>query len=136
MRSLSPGFQVAKALAAHIGTAGTMTATAVNATGYDRVKYVIQTGAATNTATLDCKLSECATTGGSYSNIAASALTQVADTGGGTMHIIDWPVNAAKPFQKLVLVTGTAAFVNSAIAILYGGSHGVPTQNATQEIVG
>ena len=135
MRSISPGFQVAKALAAHIGTAGTMTATAVNASGYDRVLYVVQTGAATATATLDCKMSESATTGGTYANVAASALTQVADTGGGQMHTIDVPVNAAKPFQKLVLVTGTAAFVNAAVAILYGGNHQVPTQGATQAIV-
>ncbi len=135
MRSISPGFQIAKALAAHVGTAGTMTATAVDARGYDRVLYVIQLGAAANTATFDCKMGESATTGGSYANVAASALTQVIDTGGGQMHTIDVPVNAAKPFQKLYTVTGTAAFVNAAVAILYGGNHQVPTQNATQAIV-
>ena len=135
MRSVSPGFQVAKALAAHVGTAGLMTATNVDARGYDRVKYVIQLGAATNTATFDCKMGESATNGGSYANVAASALTQVIDTGGGQMLIIDVPVNQAKPHQKLYCVTGTAAFVNAAIAILYGGTHAVPVQLASQEIV-
>lgn len=135
MRSLSPAFQIAKALAAHVGTAGLMTATAVDATGYQRVMYVIQLGAAANTATFDCKMGESATTGGSYANVAASALTQVIDTGGGTLHTIDVPVNTAKPFQKLYCVTGTAAFVNAAIAILYSGSHATPTQLATQSIV-
>lgn len=127
--------KVVKASAPHIGTAGTMTATAVDGTGFDRACFIIEIGAMENTATLNAQITDCATTGGSYANTAGTALTEVADTGGGTIHTIDIPVKAARPFMKTLIVTGTAAAVNSAVCILYKGSRiqGVAT-GATQSI--
>ena len=120
----------------HVGTAGTMTATAVDGRGFDRACFIISIGAMTNTATLDAKITDCDTAGGSYTNTAGSPITQVADTGGSTVHTIDVPVKAARPFMKTLIVTGTAAAVNSAVCILYNGSRlaGV-TQGTTQAIV-
>ena len=120
----------------HIGTAGTMTATEVDGRGFDRACFIISIGAMTNTATLDAKITDSATTGGSYANTAGTALTQVADTGGSTVHTIDIPVKAAKPFMKTLIVTTTAAAVNSAVCILYNGTHRDPmTQGTTQAVV-
>ena len=119
----------------HVGTAGTMTATAVDGRGFDRACFIISIGAMTNTATLDAKITDCDTTGGSYTNTASTALTQVADTGGSTVHTIDVPVKAARPFMKTLIVTGTAAAVNSAVCILYNGSRGEGvTQGTTQAV--
>lgn len=135
MKTLQGVAQVALASAVHIGTAGTMTATAVNGTGFDRCLFIISVGAMTNTATLNAQITDCATTGGSYTNTAGTALTEIADTGGGTIHTIDVPVKAARPFMKTLIVTGTAAAVNGAVAILYKGSQKFPiTQLATQAI--
>lgn len=127
--------KVVLASAPHVGTAGTMTATAVDGRGFDRACFIIAVGAMTNTATLDAKITDCATSGGSYANTAGTALTQLDDTNGGTVYTIDVPVKAASPFMKTLIVTGTAAAVNSAICILYNGSRleGV-AQGTTQAI--
>lgn len=127
--------KVVMASVPHIGTAGTMTATAVDGTGFDRACFVIAIGAMENTATLNAQITDCDTTGGSYTNTAGTALTQIADTGGSKIHTIDVPVKAGRPFMKTLIVTGTAAAVNSAICILYRGSKltGVAT-GATQAI--
>ncbi len=120
----------------HVGTAGTMTATAVDGRGFDRACFVISLGAMANTATLDAKITDCATIGGSYVNTAGSGVTQIADTGGSTVHTIDVPVKADRPFMKTLIVTGTAAAVNGAICILYNGSRlEGQTQGTTQAIV-
>ena len=120
----------------HVGTAGTMTATEVDGRGYDRACFIISIGAMTNTATFDAKITDCATSGGSYANTAGTGLTQIADTGGSTVHTIDIPVSQTRPFMKTLIVTTTAAAVNSAICILYNGTRkeGV-TQGTTQAVV-
>lgn len=132
--ALTANMLVVTASAAHIGTAGTMTATAVDGRGFDRACFSIQLGAATNTATLDAQITDCDTAGGSYTNTASTAITQLIDTKGGKLILIDIPVKAARPFMKTLIVTGTAAFVNSAVCVLYHGSRGVIAQTAEQTI--
>lgn len=134
--ALTSHMLIVKASAAHVGTAGTMTATAVDGRGFDRACFVIQLGAATNTATLDAQITDCDTTSGSYTNTAGTAITQLDDTKGGTTLVIDIPVKAARPFMKTLIVTGTAAFVNSAICVLYRGTRAsMAAQTAEQTIV-
>lgn len=136
MHKLTYEMQIARAVAPATSNT-TFTGIEVNATGYDRACYVINVGAMTNTATLDAYCTESATTGGSFANTSTSdALTQVADTGGAKLYIIDHPVNSAKPFLKLAMAAGTANVVASAICILYNGTRiKPPTQNATQTVV-
>lgn len=132
---LQAACNVVKASAAHVGTPGTMTATEVDGRGWGRALFIFQLGAATNTATIDIQITDATSAGGSYANTAGTALTQIADTGGGTLHTIDIPVSATRPFMKTLIVTTTAAFVNSAVCVLYGGTHtSNPTQSATQTI--
>lgn len=100
-------------------TGTTLASTAVDGTGYARATYVLTTGTAGTGATLDMKITECATSGGSYTDITSAALTQIADTGGSKTYIIDVPVNSAKPFQKTVLAAAVGTFAASCGAVLY-----------------
>lgn len=132
--ALSTDALVVTASAAHIGTAGTMTATAVDGRGFDRACFIIQTGAAENTATLDAQITDCATSGGSYANTAGTAVTQLTTPDAGKILVIDIPVKAARPFMKTLIVTGTAAFVNGAVCVLYRGTRSVVAPTAEQTI--
>ena len=127
--------KVVQAVAPTIGTAGTMTATEVNATGFNSVVFAISVGAMTNTATLDAYVQSATTTGGSFANTSGAALTQVADTGGGKIYLIDMPVNKDRAFLKLIIVTATAAAVNGAQAWLYNAYREPVTQTAPQTVV-
>lgn len=110
-----------KVVVANIPTATgtTLASTAVAAAGYSRVAYTLITGAAGTGATLDMKITESDATGGSYSDITSAALTQIADTGGSKIYIIDVPVNPAKPFQKTVLAAAVGTFAAAVTATLY-----------------
>jgi len=132
---LTEKVKIVKAVAPTVGSAGTMTSTEVNATGFNRVLFNIEVGAMTNTATLDAYVQAATTTGGSFANTSSAALTQVADTGGGKVYLIDMPVDKSKAFLKLVIVTTTAAAVNGATAILYDAMNEPVTQTAGQTVV-
>ena len=104
------------------GAATGMTETEVDCTGWDRVMYVLSTGAAAAGATIAFKVTEAAVTGGggAWADIASAAsagLTAAANA--SKVHVYDIAVNPAKPFQICVGVVGTDTFANSCIAILY-----------------
>ena len=128
--------KVVRAVAPSAGGAGTMTAVEVDANGYDRCRFIVNVGAATNTGTLDAYVQSATSSGGSFANTTSAALTQIADTGGNTVHAIDIPVNSARPYLKLIIVTTTAAVANSAVAELYRGTRKQNVTTAfTQEVV-
>ena len=128
--------KVVRAVAPSAGSPGTMTSVEVAAAGYDRCRFIINVGAITATGTLDAYVQSATTSGGSFANTTSAALTQITDTGGSTIHAIDIPVNSARPFLKLVIVTATAAAANSAVAELYRGSRLQNVTTAfTQEVV-
>ena len=113
------------------GTA--LASTAVDGTGFSRITYVLTTGTAGTGATLNMKITESATTGGSYADITSAALTEIADTGGSKTYVIDVPVNSAKPFQKTVLAAAVGTFAASCSAVLYRQvSYPVASTYATQ----
>lgn len=118
-----------------IGTPGTMTATAVDGSLFGRCAFVLTTGAATATGTLDLKIQSSATSGGSYADVTSAAIVQiVAASCANKQYMIDIPIDSAHPFMKCVCVTGTAAIVNSIVAILYRGVNPPATTYATQLI--
>ena len=122
MKRLPERIKIVNAVVPTAGAVATMTAVAVNGTGYARVSFVLSTGAAATGATLDCKIQSCATSGGSYADVTSAALTQIlAASGASKQYVIDMPVNSAKPFMKVVAVVGTDTFANSCLAILYKG---------------
>lgn len=59
------------------GAAAGMTETEVNGTGYSRVMWLVQTGAAATGATIDFKIQSATATGGTFADVASAALTQV-----------------------------------------------------------
>lgn len=133
-------FDYTKIVPAIVPTAGAVddiTAVEVNATGFDRVCYILETGAAGTLATLTLKVQEDAATGmANAANITDAALTNLAAaTDADKVFAIDVPVNPAKPFQILVGAVGTQTFANGAIAILYNGSGTFPKAKPTQAVV-
>ena len=118
---LSDKIKIVNAVIPTVGSAGAMTATVVDGTGYDRCMFVLTTGAATTGATGTFKIQSSATSGGSYADVTSAALTNLADTDGSKQFVIDMPVNPAKLFMKVVGTTVTQPIANSTIAILYRG---------------
>ena len=133
---LSDKIKIVNAVIPTVGTAGAMTATVVNGTGYDRCMFILTTGAATAGATGTFKIQSSATSGGSYADVSGAALTNLADTDGSKQFVIDMPVNSAKAFMKVVGTTVTQPIANSTIAILYRGlAYPVDTAYAGEAVV-
>lgn len=126
--------KVVNAVVPTAGSIGAATATVVDGSaGYDRVMFILSTGAAGTGATMSYKIQSSATSGGTYADVTSAALTALDDTGGSKQYIIDMPVSAAKPYFKVVSTIGTGTFANSSIAVLYrGDSYPVATSYATQ----
>jgi len=119
---LGDKIKIVNAVVPTAGSVAAITATVVDGTGYDRVMFVLSTGAAAVGATLTCKIQSSTATGGAYADVASAALTNLAAaTGASKQYIIDMPVAKAKPFLKIVGAVGTDTLANSAIAILYKG---------------
>lgn len=127
-----------KVVNANIPTASgtTLASTVVAGAGFDRVMFLLTTGAAATGATLNMKITSSDATGGSYADVTDAALTEIADTGGSKQFIIDMPVNSAKPFMKTVLAAATDTFACTCVAILYRGiSFPVATTYAGQAVI-
>ena len=132
-----PQPQKAKVVAAVVPTAGavaSMTATVVDGTGYARVMFIDLTGAAAAGATRTFKIQSSATSGGSYADVTSAALTgQTAAANASKVHVLDMPVDPAKPFMKVVGAVGTDTFANATCAVLYNGTYfPVATSYATE----
>jgi hypothetical protein len=106
---------------------GAITATAVDAQGFDRVQHVIQLGSFGTGASFDAEITESASSGGSYTIIASSGLTPITASGANKVVLVDVPVNSAKPYQKIRSTASTAAIGMSVVALCYGGSGAKPT---------
>jgi hypothetical protein len=133
---LSDKIKIVNAVVPSAGAAGAMTAIAVDGTGYDRVMFVLTTGAATSGGTGTFKITSSAATGGTYTDVSGAALTNLADTDGSKQFVIDMPVAAAKPFFKVAGTTVTQPIANSTIAILYRGkTYPVATSYAGEAVV-
>lgn len=133
---LSDKIKIVNAVVPSAGAAGTMTAIAVDGTGYDRVMFILTTGAATSGATGTFKITSSAATGGTYTDVSGAALTNLADTDGSKQFVVDMPVAAAKPFFKVAGTTVTQPIANSTIAILYRGkTYPVATSYAGEAVV-
>ena len=115
------------------GAATSMTAVEVNATGYDRAMYVLATGAQATGATLALKIQDATATGGSFADVTSAALVNLGASSGSKVYAIDFAVDPARPFQKIVGTVGTDTLANAVICILYNGRNfPVDTSYATQ----
>lgn len=102
-------------------TAGTVLSGAINTKLHRRIFAVLQVGALT-TATVDAKFTAAATSGGSYTDVAGTSITQITGAGGKYVVIeLKTETLAAAgqgPFVKLSVTVGTAAVVIA--AVVYG----------------
>ena len=119
------------------GSIGTMTAIAVDGTGFGRVKWNLLTGAAAAGATIAFKIQSSATSGGSYADVSSAAFTSItAAAGASKQYVLDMPVDPAKPFMKVVAVVAVDTFANAVNAELYRGvAYPIDTAYATQYVV-
>ena len=127
--------KIVLAVAPSAGSVATYTPIVVDGTGFDRVKFVIATGAAgAGNSTMSFKVQSSATSGGSYADVSGAAsagLTKAANA--STIQVYDIPVDPAKPFMKAVGAVGTDTLANCIIAELYNGrSFPVATSYATE----
>jgi hypothetical protein len=106
-------------------TAGTVTGSAIDRTGFTRMTLVAAVGAATGTPTsftVNSKVTHCDTSGGSYVDLTGAAITAMTAAGVGQKEI---DLKGAKQFLKIVTVTAfvggtTPTSPNSVLAILSG----------------
>jgi len=127
--------KIVLAVAPSAGSVATYTPIVVDGTGFDRVKFIIATGAAgAGNSTMSFKVQSSATSGGSYADVSGAAsagLTKAANA--STIQVYDIPVDPAKPFMKAVGAVGTDTLANCIIAELYNGrSFPVATSYATE----
>ena len=122
--------KIVLAVAPSAGAVATYTPIEVDGTGFDRVKWIIATGA----STISFKVQSSATTGGTFADVSGAAsagLTKAANA--SKIQVYDMPVDPAKPFMKAVGAVGTDTFANCIIAELYNGrSFPVATSYATE----
>lgn len=136
LKNLGRLVEVQTAIVPGTKSTGAITAVAVDATGFDRVRYAVEVGAFGASAGFDAEITESATSGGTYTIIASSGMTAITAAAANKVVMIDVPVNSSKPFQKVRSTATTQTVGVSAVALCYGGSGTKPTteEDATQSI--
>lgn len=79
MRSVNDGILV-KTAVAPVAASAAQTSDAIDTKGYNSVQFVVVNGAATGSPssyTVDAKVQECATSGGSYTDVTGATITQM-----------------------------------------------------------
>ncbi len=96
----------------------TATGTGVDCSGYEEVVYVAMVGAVSGTTpTLDVKIQECLTSGGTYTDITGAAFAQIVDA--THQFHLGVRVNPLKPFQRvLATIAGTSPSFTMSVAML------------------
>ena len=112
---LAPGLAPASYASAQTGAA-------VDSTGWEATTYILDVGAWTSGAMTGVKLQECATLGGTYTDVAASDMvTDFPGAGivGATTNNTQYKVayTGSRPFTKLVTI-GTQTVIFGAFALL------------------
>lgn len=92
--------------------------TGIDCSGYEEVVYTLHVGAVSGTSpTLDVKIQESATLGGTYSDITGAAFAQVTNAN-HQLHL-STRVNSAKPFQRVVTtIAGTSPSFTAGVLAL------------------
>ena len=84
---------------------------------FERVMFVVMVGAVT-TGTVDAKLQESATSGGTYTDISGASITQITTSNKiATLEIKATQLSAGKQFVRLSLTVGTAATLIAVLPI-------------------
>ncbi len=105
MRSVNDGI-LAKVAVAPIAASAAQTSDAIDTKGYNSVQFVISNGAATGTPssyTVDAKVQECATSGGSYVDVTGATITQMTADNKIQTIAVDGLGTSRKRYLKLVI---------------------------------
>lgn len=96
----------------------TVTGTGIDCSGFEEAVYGLMVGAVSGTTpTLDVKIQESATVGGTYTDITGAAFAQVT-TATHQLHL-GTRVNTAKPFQRvLATIAGTTPSFTMSVLML------------------
>lgn len=103
------------------------TITNIDMSKYRRLLVVIEVGAFGASATVDAKLRESKTSGGTYQDISGASITQMAAAGGNnkvaTIEIRADQLDAGYRYVQLSLTVGTAATLVGAVALGGAAAH-------------
>ena len=110
-----------------LASAATTLGAAVDMSGFGEATYIFDTGTLTGAAcAADVKITESATSGGSYADITGAAFAQVVAANDVATYLGRVRVNPAKPFQKVSVTTsGTVTTCPIAVSVLQHATAGV-----------
>jgi len=120
--------QISSYAAVTLASAATFLGAAVDCSGYDEATYIEDIGVLVGAGcTINAKITECATSGGSYSDITGAAFAAaVVTTNNNQSFMGRCRVDPAKPFQKVsVTSSGTVTGAPLAITLLLHKSKGL-----------
>lgn len=135
MNQLISGTKFLPAVTVTAGAAGAtdITGTVIDTAGFEGVAFIVQLGAIVSGAVTSIKVQECATSGGTFTDVTGATLT-IADTDDEDIKVIDY----RRPTQRYVLLYVDRATQNAtltAIAALYGSRDKIVTQVAASTVV-
>ena len=121
MENIDDYVKFAKAIVPIHGTTdNATTATVVDASGYNRAAFIIETGAMDALNVFEMEVTQSASSGGTYTLVSDSALTDIESTAGASsLFLIDMAVDSDYPYLKLRGTCGTARGLIAAICCLY-----------------
>ena len=93
---------------------------AIDMSRWGRVAFVVAAGTIDATGTVDFKVTECATSGGTYTDLSGKAITQLAATDDDEQKIVEVSADelgSGKRYLKGALKTATAASDAAVIAV-------------------
>ena len=88
---------------------GADSSAAIDTAGYHQAMIVFNAGTVGSSGTVDVKVQECDTSGGSYTDVSGAAFTQVTASNDDATYVGRVNLNGTKRFLKVVLTVGTAA---------------------------
>lgn len=109
-------------------TASTVLTDAIDMSKFRRVMFIVMAGELGASATVDFKVTECATSGGSYTDLSGKSITQLTQAGSDDDKQVIVEVAAAemgsgKRYLKGSLTIGTATSDAGVIALASVGRH-------------
>ncbi len=107
---------------------GTVDGAGVDVSGFDELMVILNAGTNGTNGTLNVKLQEDDAVGGSYSDIAGAAFTEVTEATDNAVYVGRLQLKGArKKFVRVRSVVGTAA-CNPAVVFVLGGQWKQPSQ--------
>ncbi len=103
-----------------VQTAAAYTSAAIDTKGYEYITYIVSAGTLGSSATLDFKVTECDTSGGTYADVSGAAITQMTQAGSDSDTSVALTVRCAdtERYHKGVLTVATATSDAGAVAFL------------------